>query len=58
MKTLDENNELEVKKYIEAFKSFEGKVTPMNTEPCMKHMETILNKNIDVTDVLWCIYHS
>lgn len=58
MKTFDENNKEEVEKYMEAFKSFKGKVSPMNTESCRKHMEKILNKDIDPTDVLWCIYHN
>lgn len=42
---------------LERRKNYVRKVSPMNTEPCRKYLENILNKPVTSEDVLWCFYN-
>lgn len=42
---------------LERRKDYVRKVSPMNTEPCRKYLEDIINQPVSSEDVLWCFYH-
>lgn len=42
---------------LERRKDYVRKVSSMNTEPCRKYLEDIINQPVSNEDVLWCFYN-
>ena len=42
---------------LERRKNYVRKVSPMNTEPCRRYLEDIINQPVSSEDVLWCFYN-
>ena len=45
------------KALLERRENYVRKVSPMNTEPCRKYLEDIINQPVTSDDVLWCFYN-
>ena len=45
------------KALLERRENYVRKVSPMNTEPCRKYLEDIINQPVTSEDVLWCFYN-
>lgn len=60
MRLLNVNDKEEIEKYKSVFNEFiknGGKVSPMNTESCRAYMQSKINKEVCMEDVLWIFYH-
>ena len=42
---------------LERRENYVRKVSPLNTEPCRRYLEDIINRPVSSEDVLWCFYN-